>query len=259
MKAKCNFSPMVSLYEKTGYMKKWLLLILMGVSLLQVGAQEKSIVRDDNVQVRAIKGFTGIEVSGAISLYLSQGNEEAVAVSAGSDEDAASIRTELKNGVLYITPAKGGWKGWSSRRMKAYVTFKTLKRIEASGACNIRLTDGLKLDRLEIEMSGASDFSGKVQVEMLRLVASGASRITVSGEADKTQMESSGASDIKGYDLRSDYCKVNASGASAIHLTVNKEIDASASGGSGIYYKGQGLVRDSNISGGATFKKKAED
>ena len=177
---------------------------------------------------------------------------------AGSDEDAGRIRTELKNGVLHITPQKSGWS-WGNKRMKAYVTFKTLKRIEASGACNIRLTDAVKLEKLEIELSGASDFSGKVQTALLRLVATGASRITISGEANKTQVEASGASDIKGYDLRTDYCKVNASGASSIHLTVNKEIDASASGGSGIYYKGQGLVRDSNISGGATFKRKAED
>ncbi|PQV61676.1 putative autotransporter adhesin-like protein [Sediminibacterium magnilacihabitans] len=258
MKAKCNFNTELSLYEKTGDMKKWLLVVLMGVCLLQAGAQDKNIVRDDNVQVRPISGFTGIEVSGAISLYLSQGNEEAVAVSAGSDEDAGRIRTELKNGVLHITPQKSGWS-WGNKRMKAYVTFKTLKRIEASGACNIRLTDAVKLEKLEIELSGASDFSGKVQTALLRLVATGASRITISGEANKTQVEASGASDIKGYDLRTDYCKVNASGASAIHLTVNKEIDASASGGSGIYYKGQGLVRDSNISGGATFKRKAED
>ncbi|WP_257574966.1 head GIN domain-containing protein [Hydrobacter penzbergensis] len=239
-------------------MKKWLLVVLMGVCLLQAGAQDKNIVRDDNVQVRPISGFTGIEVSGAISLYLSQGNEEAVAVSAGSDEDAGRIRTELKNGVLHITPQKSGWS-WSNKRMKAYVTFKTLKRIEASGACNIRLTDAVKLEKLEIELSGASDFSGKVQTALLRLVATGASRITISGEANKTQVEASGASGIKGYELYTDYCKVNASGASSIHLTVNKEIDASASGGSGIYYKGQGLVRDSNISGGATFKRKAED
>jgi len=258
MKAKCNFNTELSLYEKTGDMKKWLLVVLMGVCLLQAGAQDKNIVRDDNVQVRPISGFTGIEVSGAISLYLSQGNEEAVAVSAGSDEDAGRIRTELKNGVLHITPQKSGWS-WGNKRMKAYVTFKTLKRIEASGAFNIRLTDAVKLEKLEIELSGASDFSGKVQTALLRLVATGASRITISGEANKTQVEASGASDIKGYDLRTDYCKVNASGASAIHLTVNKEIDASASGGSGIYYKGQGLVRDSNISGGATFKRKAED
>lgn len=108
MKAKCNFNTELSLYEKTGDMKKWLLVVFMGVCLLQAGAQEKNIVRDDNVQVRSISGFTGIEVSGAISLYLSQGNEEAVAVSAGSDEDAGRIRTELKNGVLHITPQKSG-------------------------------------------------------------------------------------------------------------------------------------------------------
>jgi hypothetical protein len=241
-------------------MKKLLVMVAMAFgNLLVYAQQEKSIIRDDNVQVRPLSGFNSIEVSGAISLYLSQGNEEAVAVSANSNEGTGRIRTELKNGILHIYPERGGWMGWGNSRMKAYVTFKSLKRIEASGACNVKLTEAIKLDNLEIEMSGASDFSGTVGAGIIRLSASGASQIRIAGTSGKTQVEASGASDIKAYDLKTDYCRMNASGASVIRITVNKEMDISASGGSSIYYKGQGLMRGISTGGGATVKRRSED
>lgn len=261
MRAKCNFSFVLTLQIKRDSMKRIMLILLMGLALQGVRAQqEKSIVRDANVQVRSVAGFTSVEVSGAISLYLSQGTEDAVAVSASSDEAVNHIRTELKGGVLRIyTDGRGNWRGWGNTRMKAYVTFKSLRRVEASGACNVKLADAIKLNDLEIEMSGASDFSGKLAVSVLKLSASGASQINVSGSSGKTQVEASGASDIKAYDLQSDYCRLNASGGSVIRVQVNKELDANASGGSSVYYKGAGLIRDINTSGGATVKRKAEE
>lgn len=259
MRAKCNFSLVVTLQTKRDFMKKKImLLLLMSLALQAVDAQqEKSIVRDANVQVRPLAGFTSIEVSGAISLYLSQGTEDAVAVSAGSDEAVNRIRTELKGGVLRIyADSRGNWRGWGNTKMKAYVTFKNLRRVEASGACNVKLADAIKLNDLELEMSGASDFSGKLSVALLKLTASGASQISITGSAGKTQVEASGASDIKAYDLETDFCKLNASGGSVIRIQVNKELDANASGGSDVFYKGAGLIRNINTSGGATVKKK---
>jgi hypothetical protein len=243
-------------------MKQFLLLIvLMSTGSLAVRAQDKNLVFDANAQVRKVSGFNGVEISGAIDLYLSQGAEEAVAISASADEIASSIRTEVKGETLHIYfDGKGfGWRGWGNHKMKAYVTFKTIDHIEASGACNVKITDPVKLSDLKIEMSGASDFSGPVTVANLHLEASGASKIKVSGTAEKTLINTSGASGVSAYELKTDKCKMDASGASVIRITVNKEFVADASGGSSIYYKGTGMIRDVNSSGGATIKRKSDD
>jgi hypothetical protein len=239
-------------------MKKTILAIIMAMGLLSIQAQnEKNLVVDANVEVRNISSFTGIEVSGSIDLYISQGNEEAVAISANSDEIKSRIRTEVKNGILHIyLDAKGlNWKTWSNHKMKAYVTYKTLEKLEASGASNIKTADAIKQGSLRIELSGASDFTGEVVVTKLRLSTSGASNIKLSGTAAEASLDANGACSIKAYDLKTDMCKIDASGASNIRITVNKELNAVASGGSTIYYSGTGLIRDISTSGGATVKR----
>lgn len=231
---------------------------LLSVCLITCfGQNEKSLVVDGNVAVRSVKNFTGIEVSGAIDLFISQGNEEAVAVSASSDDMRDRIKTEISNGILRIYfDSKGiNWKGWSNNKMKAYVTYTILDRLEASGACNVKTADPIKQKELKMEMSGASDFSGEVVVGKLTLGASGASNIKISGTAENTLIEAHGACNIKGYGLKTDMCKVDASGASHVRITVNKELAAHASGGSSVYYQGAGLIRDISSSGGASVKR----
>ena len=68
-------------------------------------------------------------------------------------------------------------------------------------------------------------------------------------------IDASGGSDFKGYDFAADICNIEASGGSDVHITVNKELSANASGGSDVYYKGTGLIRDIKTSGGGSIKK----
>ena len=243
-------------------MKRVLLAMVMGLGLITASSQnEKNIVVDANAEVRNTTGFSAIEVSGAIDLYLSQGTEDAVAISANTDEIKARIKTEVRSGTLHIYfDGKGlNWKIWGNNKMKAYVTFKTLNRLEASGACNVKATETIRQSELKMEMSGASDFTGDVVAGKLRLGASGASNIKISGTAENTTVDASGACTIKAYDLKTDMCKIDASGASNVRITVNKELNATASGGSTIFYKGTGLIRDISSSGGASIKRRVEE
>lgn len=243
-------------------MKKLILAIILAMSLVSIQAQnEKNLVVDANVEVRNVTGFNGIEVSGSIDLYISQGTEEAVAISATNDEIKNRIRTEVRNGVLHIyLDGKGlNWKTWTNHKMKAYVTYKSLEKLEASGASNIKTADPIKQASLRIELSGASDFTGEVTVGKLKVSTSGASNIKISGTADEVVFDANGACSVKAYDLKTDMCKIDASGASNLRVTVNKELNAEASGGSTIYYRGTGLIRDISTSGGATVKRRVED
>lgn len=243
-------------------MKQWMISIcFLLLASFGVHAQtDKNIVYDANAQVRKVVGFTAIEVSGAIDLYISQGTEDAVAVSASSDEVLDRIRTEVKDNVLKIYfDGKGiNWRNWTNNKMKAYVTASSLRRVEASGACNVRLTNRLTVGELMLEMSGASDFSGEVAINHLKVELSGACGVKISGTAANASISASGASSIKAYELKVDYCKLDASGASDIKISVNKELNARASGGSSINYKGEGLIRDISSSGASSVKKREE-
>lgn len=243
-------------------MKKHILgfTFLLFMATMGFAQSDKNLVFDANAQIRKVASFNSIEVSGAINLFLSQGTEEAVAVSAGDDELVNRIRTSVRDNVLYIDfDGKGlNWKNWSNNKIKAYVTFSSLKRIEAAGACNVKTVDQLKSNDLKIELSGASDLTGDLAVDNLSLSLSGASDCTLKGIAEKASINCNGASSAKAYDLKINYAKIEASGASSIRITVNKEMSARASGASSINYKGEGLIKDLSSSGAASVKHRAD-
>ncbi len=243
-------------------MKRVLLAFILCLGIADAYSQnEKNVVVDANAEVRNIKGYSAIEVSGAIDLYISQGTEEGVAISASSDEIKQRIRTEMRGKTLLIYfDGKGlNWKKWGNHKMKAYVTFKSLEHLEASGACNVRATEPIKQSSFTMELSGASDFTGELAVAKLKVDASGASNARISGSADEAVLVASGACNLRAYELRTNICNTDASGASNIRVTVEKELNAQASGGSTVFFKGNGLIRDISASGGASVKRRAED
>ena len=238
-------------------MKKLALLAAIMISAIAYG-QDDNVVNDKNAQLRPVGSFSGIEIGGGIDLYLNQGGKETVAVSADDPEVRDKIVTEVKNGILKIYLKQDGWK-WSwhnNRHMKAYVSCANINKLSAGGGSDVYVKGTLKLDRLEMNASGGSDFRGTVQVKDLSVECSGGSDVYISGSAEKLDVNSSGGSDYHGFDLVSDYCNANASGGSDASVTVNKEINAVASGGSDIYYKGSAAVRKISSSGGSDIKFK---
>jgi len=234
-------------------MKK--LFSLLFVSGLIFSASAQKTINDANAQKRNVSGFHAIEVSGGIDLFLSQG-DEAVAISASKDEYRDKIITEVKNGVLKIW---FDWKSnlkidWSNRKLKAYVSFKNLDGLEASGGSDVIVDGTINSTKLNLVISGGSDLKGKVESDDLKINASGGSDVNISGKAAKLTIQASGGSDFSGYDFAADICYVEASGGSDVHVTVNKELTANASGGSDVFYKGSGLIRDLKTGGGSIKK-----
>ena len=235
-------------------MKKIFCLLLMTGIITAVSAQKT--INDANAQKRNVSGFHAIEVSGGIDLYLSQG-DETVAVSASKDEYRDKIVTEVKNGVLKIWFDHKNNKmdfDWKNRKLKAYVSFKNLDGLQASGGSDISVEGSIKTPKLDMGISGGSDFKGKVESDEVKINASGGSDVHISGKTGRLTIDASGGSDFSGYDFAADICNVDASGGSDVHVTVNKELSANASGGSDVYYKGTGLIRDLKTGGGSIKK-----
>jgi len=229
------------------------------IGLVGIAGYSQKEIKDPNAQVRDLKGFHAIRISDAIDLYLSQGNDEVVVVSATETKYRDRIKTEVDNGVLKISFDHEGWNWWhtGNHKLKAYVSFKTLDKLSASGAVDVKVTGTIKADNLDIHISGASDVVGDIDVNKLTVDQSGASDAKITGKANEVDVEASGASDFKSYDLQTQNCKAHASGASDIHITVMNELNAHATGASGIYYKGEAVIRELHSSGASSVSKKS--
>jgi hypothetical protein len=229
------------------------LLFSLVLSVLQLSAQQ---INDANAEQRDAKNFHAIHLSSAFDVYLSQGNEEAVAVSAAEKKYRDKIKVEVKEGTLYITYENEGLK-WSSgnKKLKAYISFKQLDKLMVSGACDVFTSGSIKSDNLEIHLSGASDLKTILDVERLKVDMSGASDMTVSGTANRIEIDASGACDFKGFDLHTTNCSAKAAGASDIKITVNGELSAHATGASDVKYRGDAVIKEIHNSGSSSVSK----
>lgn len=215
-------------------------------------------VNDPNAELRSVGSFHSIQVGGAFTVMITQGNEESLAVSASDKDDVADITTKVEDGILKIgLQSKRNW--WpKSRQLRAYISIKTLKKLKVSGAASVRFEGDVKTDDLIIGLSGASNLKGRVFVNgKLDINLSGASDIDIKGTAVNTMIDSNGASDFDGYEFSTQNCEAYASGASSISLTVDKELSAKLSGASKMRYKGAAVVRNINTSGSSSISRKS--
>lgn len=218
-------------------------------------AQEKVVINDPNAQVRNVGSFTEISVSSSIDLYLSNDDKEVVVVSAKDAMMRDKIVTRINGNRLEIFFEYKGRVNWTDMRLKAYVSFKTLNKIRASGSSDVYVNGVIRSENLEIDLSGSSDFNGAVDVKFLRLDQSGSSDVKISGRAENAEIDLSGASDIKGFDLVVQNCKIDLSGSSDVSITCNGEMSVGASGASDVKYKGSGVIREIRTSGSSSVKR----
>jgi hypothetical protein len=193
-------------------------------------------VDDKNAQRRQVSGFHGVKVSHGIDLYISQSSEETVVVSASDEEYRNKIKTVVENGILkiYYDDNKSWGINWGNRKLRAYVSIRNIDQLDASGGSDVMVEGNLRGDKLSMDISGGSDFKGKVDVQELSIDQSGGSDIDITGRASRLNLGSSGGSDFDGYGLMTDVCVIDASGGSDVTISASKEISADASGGSGV-------------------------
>lgn len=221
-------------------------------------AQNDAVINDANAQKRTLNAaFTAISVSDGVDLFLTQGNEESIAVSASDTKYLERYKTLVENGVLKIYYDNKGiaWIGSDKRKLKAYVSFKILETLNASGGAEVVLKSVLNLDNIECSFTSGSTFNGEVNIRNLTISQNSGSEIEINGKADNLKIEVSSGAILKGYDLIVDYCDAKATSGGSVRINVNKELNAKANSGGGIRYKGNGVIKDVNVNSGGVVKK----
>jgi hypothetical protein len=234
-------------------MKNILTLLLIITSFVPF-AQEKVIFNDEHVVLRDVPDFHSVVVRGPFKVYYSSDPKIQVAVSAKDIDTRDRITSKVSNGTLYIGLEDNGIKWWiGNREFKVYITAPSINALNASGAVNIIVVDILKSNNLSLNLSGASDFSGKIDCTDFKANLSGASDSKISGEAEKISLVCTGASSFKASELHVNEADLVATGASNIKLTIRNSMKARASGASSIQFYGN-PQKNNYASGASTIK-----
>ena len=237
-------------------MKKLLLSLITFVSLHSFA--QDVLVSDANAEKRTLSGsFTTIKISDGIDLMLTQGNEESIAVSASDQKYMERFKTEVVDGTLKIYYDNKGmiWNSNEKRKLKAYVSFKTLQQLDASSGANVNAKSILKLTDLKMVFTSGAQFTGQVDIGEMEVSQNSGAEINISGKADRLKVDINSGAIFKGFDLAVDYCDAKASSGAGVRISVNKELNAKANSGGGVRYKGEAVIKDINVHSGGIVKK----
>ena len=234
-------------------------LLVTAVALLFAGfatAQTKTY-NDPNAKTRAVSGsFTKISVSSGVELYLTQGNENAVAVSVSDSKFEERFKTEVENGTLKIYYDSKNWTNEDrKRKLKAYVSYKTLEGLTCAAGSNTKLTNALNAGNLDLNFSSGSVFTGEINASDVTSTASSGAMVKISGKAEKLKVNASSGANFKGTDLKTTYCTASANSGGSVSIEVQKELNASANSGGDIRYTGAAVLNKGSINSGGSVKQ----
>jgi hypothetical protein len=191
----------------------------------------KNVVTED----RSTKeSFTEIKVSNGLELHLYQGSKNKIIVDA--DENLQDIIiTEVNNGVLEIYSEKSIWRAKSK---KIFVTIKNLESVTATSGADVYAKETLKVDDIRVSSTSGADINISVDANTVETSSTSGSDIEISGVSNKHISSATSGASIDAYDLHSKNVIVKVTSGADINVYASESLDAKATSGGDIDFKG---------------------
>lgn len=204
-------------------------------------------------ETRDISGFTGVEVSTGIDVYLTQGDGFEVMVEA--DENLQDvILTELKGDRLVVRTDHVNIR--SAKSKKVHVTLPELSELKISSAGDCVGQTPFQCEDLRLSISSAGDLTLEVEADRIDLDISSSGDARISGSAAIFDASLSSAGDLNAFDLVAGIVDVSVSSAGDARVHATEEITMNASSAGNIYYRGDAKVVRSNSSSAGSIVHK---
>lgn len=238
-------------------MKKLLLLLLWMLNTIPLLFAQKTI-NDLNAEKRNVNAFHGIEVSTGISLILTEGISEEVAVSASTTDFRDKIVTKVENGILkiyYENKAASINTKKVNKDLKAYVSYKNIDKLEVTSGAQVEIEGILKAASLKILANTGAQIKGEIKTEDLKIDQHTGSKITLNGETIRLDVAGETGSKFQGIDLKTSNCNVKVSTGAISTVSAEKQLYIKASTGGNVKYKGETPVREIKKNTGGTVTR----
>ncbi len=237
---------------------KTILLALFALSVIFTSCnKDEDVTPSNNVTTvtKTISGYSGVDVSDPFMVYVTfSDTEEKIQIEANANLQQY-ITCKKQNDLLMISIDDDVDISGGNTVLKVYITTKQLDSFYGTGASSIQLENELTGNNLLVELTGASTFTGTINIDQLDSDLTGGSNLNLVGNSGSFDIEATGASNMTSYDFVTNNFKADLEGACNVNLTVQQELDVKASGGSNVYYKGNGVIVDQNLSGGSQIIK----
>ncbi len=210
----------------------FLIFLLSGVILTEMAACQDS---EWTTKTWDVGDFDEVILEGAFKIFLVQGNSNSVMVRAADSKVFEYLSIGNERGALILKVSR---RPFNFSRIEIYITFKTLRKLEADGG-TILETDGyLNLDDLFVRLKGGSKMKFYAKVRDMQLINEGGVLIELSGVARTLEVRLAGAGHINAAELRADDASfiIEGVGTGIVHAT--RTLNAVIKGAGKLRYRG---------------------
>jgi hypothetical protein len=166
--------------------------IVLSLALLQVACS----AFESHTESREVGEFTALEISGLAEVIITQGSKQEVMIKV-SGMPITDVITIVENETLMIT-TKGFHRGES---VKVFVNYEKLNSISTSGSAELRATNTLNTQEMQVTTNGAGDIKDlTIKADKLTVSINGAgnANLDVDVESIVVQMNDAGDLSIRG-------------------------------------------------------------
>ncbi len=215
----------------------------ISLAIMMVAAVFAAQAQDDNISLEGsgkiitknvdVKSFNAIQVKGIYELVLTQGSQEGVRLEADdnlmylfdvkNDGNALVISMPLLEGKNHHVNLKGG-DHKRGQHLKAYITFKTFKNLDAALIGSINSSATVKLDAFELNSKNVGNITLAFTATKLTLNNKGVGNITLSGSVPDAVVVNAGVGSIKAEGLEVQNMKIENTGVGSATVNVVKDL-----------------------------------
>lgn len=202
---------------------------------------------------RDLQGFSGLNVSSGITLYVRQGDKFSVEVESNQSV-IPYLETKVDRGVLYIR-IKAHTVVKKAKTLNAYVTLPRITELTASGNAQIELDNKIKGERIYGSITVNSLLRGHIDCDKLELRGTGSSLIEIEGSVSSLmKLRLSSGTEFDCYDLKVKDLNIEASSDCVARITVSGDMRVNVGSGAKFLYKGPGKIVQKKIAESGTVR-----
>ncbi len=243
----------------------------MRKSSLLILAIFASVVLFAQSETRSLDSFSKVSVGESIEVILTKGSKESAKVVV-DDIPLDEVATEVVGSTLKIYLEGNSYR---NVEVKVWVTYVSLEGLRSSSSSSIvaeelivskgdfdiecsssgNIYASIKARYVDISVSSSGDVDLQVEAEEMEVEVSSSGDIDIAGKANSIEVSASSSGSVNGYELMCGDAYLRASSSGSIKLTVDGELEARASSGSSIRYKGSPSKTNTDSSSGGSVRR----
>lgn len=241
---------------KTVIVKQMLLSAILAITLnscAQYGTNAINGNGNTTTISRSTAEYSGIKCAGSMDFILIKGQEGNITLE-GESNLLPYIVTEVHGNNL-VVKVKDGTNLRPSKNKGIIITipFEAVSEIALTGSGDLRNTDMISEDNLEVSLTGSGDVVLDVSTSNLKAEITGSGDITLKGDTENLEVEVTGSGDFHGFDLQSKNTDASVTGSGDADVVSLNNLKGRVSGSGDITYKGQPQKEDTKVSGSGSI------